>query len=542
MTPEVRQFHSIAQEFLNQTHRLFPHHASALGLHQFDSELGLNEPEVHLQYCDLLARTLTRVERLPETAFAGDGWLDRRGFLAMLRTDILDHAVLRRWRNNPQLHSSKAIDSIFSLLVRNSANPKRILPVVESRLSKIPAFLAAGAACVQKPVPLWTKLSVQSCKGACAFIDGIDKQLAPLARRQAHFSRLCTSARAAFADYAQAIAKARPGSSSGYCIGRANFEFLIRERLGLEYSLAEAEAVGHHLIAKLSAELKREAAKFDKRNARQIIMQAASRWKPASENLLAEYQRVTAEMRRRFAAKNLLTLPRGETLRVMPAPDFLRHLFPTAAYDAPLPYEKKQVGFFWVNDLSQRHRDPAKRRAEIEQHFGLELTCAHEAYPGHHVQFVMQCRHPSKLRRLFSHSIFYEGWTLWCEKMCIDHRIYTARHARVSQLADALWRAHRILIDCGLHSGRLTHASACKELVNGVGFTPSRAEADVNWYTSAPTVPMSYLLGRLELEKVHDRLVGGDGWTLRKFNDWILSFGSIPWSWIWQSRLRSQPR
>ena len=98
--------------------------------------------------------------------------------------------------------------------------------------------------------------------------------------------------------------------------------------------------------------------------------------------------------------------------------------------------------------------DPAKRRAEVRQHFGLELTCAHEAYPGHHVQFVIQNRHPSRLRRLFAHSIFYEGWTLWCERMCVEQGIYTAPEARLMQLHDALWRAYRIVIDCGLHAAR----------------------------------------------------------------------------------------
>ena len=539
MNSEVRQFHSVAQKFLDHSHRLFPHSASALGLHEFDAELGANDAEVHLRYCELLVDTLSQVERLPDVAFGADDWLDRRGFLAMLRTGILDHAVLKRWRNNPQTHCGAAIDSIFSLVIRNADNLKKILPAVESRLGKIPDFLTAGAACVQKPVPLWTKLAVQSCKGAAAFLDGVEKQLAPLSQHPERIKKLCAGARAAFAGYSRAISNKTPGNANGFCIGRSNFEFLIRERLGLHYSLAEAEALGRDLIGRISHDLKREAAKFGRKSAKQIIEDAASRWTPASSDLLTEYRRVTADMRRRFARAGLLTLPRGETLKVLPAPEFLRHLFPTAAYDAPLPYEKKQAGHFWVNDLSLQHNDPKKRRAEIQQHFGLELTCAHEAYPGHHVQFAIQCQHPSKLRRLFAHAIFYEGWTLWCEKMCIDHGIYDAPHARVSQLADALWRAHRIVIDCGLHSGRLTHATACKELIDGVGFTPKRAEGDVNWYTSAPTVPMSYLLGRLELEKLHNRLVGRERWPLKKFNNWILSFGAIPWSWIWESRLRN---
>jgi uncharacterized protein (DUF885 family) len=54
----------------------------------------------------------------------------------------------------------------------------------------------------------------------------------------------------------------------------------------------------------------------------------------------------------------------------------------------------------------------------------------------------------------------------------------------------------------------------------------------VNWYTSSPTVPMSYLLGRLEVEKLHRRHVVQGGWTLREFNDWMLSHGAVPYSWI----------
>ena len=175
---------------------------------------------------------------------------------------------------------------------------------------------------------------------------------------------------------------------------------------------------------------------------------------------------------------------------------------------------------------------PKKKLAEIRQHFGLELTSAHEAYPGHHLQFAIQNRHPSKLRRLSGHSIFYEGWTMWCEHLVVERGLVQGRYARLQQIHDALWRAHRIVIDCGLHDGSLSYEGACKMLVKGVGFTKARAMGDVNWYTSSPTVPMSYLLGRIEVQKLHHRFVERDGWTLQQFNDWILSHGAIPWSWI----------
>jgi uncharacterized protein (DUF885 family) len=235
----------------------------------------------------------------------------------------------------------------------------------------------------------------------------------------------------------------------------------------------------------------------------------------------------------------LVTFPEGERCRVLRVPAFLRTQIPTAAYRQPGAFDRDQTGIFWVNDPEETSRNQKQRAAEVRQHFGLELTCAHEAYPGHHLQFSIQNRHSSKLRRLFAHAIFYEGWTLWAEKMCVDQGIVTLPEARLLQLHDALWRAHRIVIDCGLHNWSLSYGGACRRLQEGVAFTGARARADVNWYTAAPTVPMSYLLGRLEVERLHAHFVENEGWSVRLFNDWMLSFGAIPWSWIWKSTLRS---
>jgi uncharacterized protein DUF885 len=538
MNSEIRQFRATAQKFLERSWELFPHEASELGLHAYDAELGANGPDVHARHMRLLRETLRQVEALSDHAFAGDDWLDRRGFLSMLRTHLFFNETLGRWRDNPQLHCDAAMQSILGLVIRNTDNLRRVQPAIESRLARLPDFLGEGASCTRRPVPLWTKLAIKTCDGAQSFFDDVEKALLPLSREPEKTKRLLRDAAAAFKTYARSIAAKSRGPANGFSVGRDRFEFLIRERLGLPYSLAEAEALGERLIARLTAELKREAARFGRKPAAEIIERAAAEWQPASDSLLAEYERGTDLIKQRFVEAALLTLPERERLKVTPVPEFLRHHFPTAAYLQPGPFAKDQTGIFWVNDLSARHADPEKKRAEIRQHFGLELTCAHEAYPGHHVQFVIQNQHPSKLRRLFSHAIFYEGWTLWCEKMCVEHKIIESPYARLIQIHDALWRAYRIVIDSGLHSGRLTFRGACRKLVDGVGFTASRAEGDVNWYTSSPSVPMSYLLGRVELEKLHAKLVGENGWPLRKFNDWVLSFGAIPWSWIWQSQLR----
>ena len=527
----VRTFRGVADHFLDEMHERFPESASRLGLDEFNARLVRNDEGSYRAQIRLLERTLNTIEKIPEASFSGDDWLDRRALLATIRTELLNARDLQRWRNNPQIHCDAAVEAIFDLVIRHAENLAPVLPAIESRLAKLSDYLAAGAACVKNPVPLWSKLARRSCEGATQFLNEIEAELLRHSRTPARTKRLLNAAGAAFAAYAGAISKKPSGDVRGYSIGGPNFELLMRERLGFDSTLPEALSNGRRLIEQMRYLLQREAARHGSRDAGSMLEEAAARWTPR-RSLLEEYRRTTSAIKSRLAELGIATLPGGESLKVLPAPPFLRHHFPTAAYNAPPPFSEKQEGIFWVNDLSLGIAAPKKKLAEIRQHFGLELTSAHEAYPGHHLQFAVQNRHPSKFRRLSGHSIFYEGWTMWCEHLVVERGLVQGRYARLQQIHDALWRAHRIVIDCGLHDGSLSYEGACKMLVKGVGFTKARAAGDVNWYTSSPTVPMSYLLGRIEVQKLHHRFVEREGWTLQQFNDWILSHGAIPWSWI----------
>jgi hypothetical protein len=524
-------FSATAAHWLETTCELFPEQASKLGFHKYDPLLGLNTPEIHLSHIRLLERTLREIEALPEAAFSGDDWLDRRGLLARVRTELLFQRDLSRWRTNPQTHCNAAIDAIFELVVRGAGKLRSVLPAIASRLVSLPAYLAAALECIKSPDPLWTSLAVQSCAGSVEFLQGLEGELRPLSPNPERLSSSLRTAAKAFTNFACEITRKPTGPQGGFAVGRDRFEFLIREQLGLDLSLPEARAIGEYEVQRHEFLLQQAARKHGARTASGLIERAAAHWTPTSP-LLEIYRTATLSIAERLDQLDIVTRPRGETLKVLPVPPFLKHQFPTAAYSAPEPFARSKTGIFWVNDLSLDQSDPAKKLAEVRQHHGLELTCVHEAYPGHHLQFVAQFQHPRRLRRLFSHAIFYEGWTMWCEKLAVEHRLVETPLADVIQLHDSLWRAHRIVIDCGLQDGTLSYAAATTRLQHGVQFTTARAEADVNWYSSSPSVPMSYLLGRLEVEKLHRLLVLGEGWSLRKFNDWMLSHGALPYSWI----------
>jgi len=71
--------------------------------------------------------------------------------------------------------------------------------------------------------------------------------------------------------------------------------------------------------------------------------------------------------------------------------------------------ENGSAEFFWVKRPEVLTKaEPAEKLAEQQQHFGLVLTCAHEAYPGHHLQFVTSNQHPAEVAAgFFAHAVFF---------------------------------------------------------------------------------------------------------------------------------------
>jgi uncharacterized protein (DUF885 family) len=535
---EARALRALGERYIEETMARFPSMGSTMGRHEFDRELEVPSEKLLRAQHKLVQNTLAEVEAISEHDLRGDDWLDRRALLAELRSERWSHER-QTFRRNPESWASSALGCVHQLVVRNADDLTPVADAIASRLAKLPAYLEAAAELLERPVPLWRETAQSSVAGAPALFDAIAEPLAATHKiSPKKLEKLLQNAAAAFKHYGKRVSRLAAGKPRDFSLGRERFEALMRERLGWDLTASEALAYGKTLVARIEQEMASEAARIAPgKRPRDILERAAADWAPARGDLLSEYQHETQRVAADFRRADIVSFPVGDELLVKPVPDFFRHQFPTAAYSSPGCYDAKQIGVFWVNDLSLTRATPKERSAEIAQHFGLPATCAHEAYPGHHLQFCIANRHPSPVRRWFAHSVFYEGWTLWCEQMAVDHGILLEPTARLNLLHDALWRAHRILVDCGLHAGELDYEGAVKHLMKHVGFTRGRAEGDVNWYTAAPTVPMSYLIGKMEVMRLKRRKVDEGGWSLKRYNDWLLSFGTIPQRWIEQSGL-----
>jgi uncharacterized protein (DUF885 family) len=499
------------------------------GLASGEGKLGSLGTRFHKRSERARRRTLIALERQSPRELSPEQQLDRLALRSKLLRECEDYV---RGRHTLEPNAPEHLLGIlFHELRRAQDEPKRAAANLRALLRQAPDFLAEAAETLRTPERVWLRVMEQTIEGGAALLQGVAAFLSKSGSRPGDPVAI-ERVRKAMNRY-QDKAKALPAAPTGsFAIGATALQRRVRDELGLDYTLGEIESLAWSEVGRVSQLLRSACARFGRgRTADQVIAQARRAWRP-NKPLLELYQAETHRIAEGFRAERAVTFPEGDQLQVRPVPEYLRALIPTAAYSQPAAFLRKQVGIFWVNDLSVLKRTEAEKLNEQQQHFGIPLTCAHEAYPGHHLQFVTANSHPRKWRRLFTHAVFYEGWTLWCEQMMVDLKIDRSRWLPVQQLHDALWRCHRILVDLHLQTGRYTYEQAVRHLVKHLGFTRARAQADVNWYTAQPAVPMSYWLGRLENERLHRRLIVGRGWSLKRFNDWLISFGTVPQAWI----------
>jgi uncharacterized protein (DUF885 family) len=499
------------------------------GLSGGEGKLGSMSTRFHEARNRERRRALAALENQSPTGLSNEQQIDRLALRSKLLKECEDHA-----RGRPAIEPNapeQLLGILFHELRRGQDEPKRAAVNLRSLLAKTPEFLAEAGEALRSPERVWLLVMEETLQGASVLLEGVGKFLEK-SDPHPNDGEAIQSALKALNQYRAKAKELPPAPKGSFAVGGDCLQRRVRDELGLDYTLGEIEALAMSEVTRVEHLLKTACARFGgHREPARIIAEAKKAWHP-NKPLVELYREETLRVARAFRAANAVSFPRGDQLEVRPVPEYLRALIPTAAYSQPGAFERRQLGVFWVNDLSVLKKSAAEKLAEQQQHFGLPLTCAHEAYPGHHLQFVTSNGHPRKWRRLFAHAVFYEGWTLWCEQMMVDLKIDRSPWLRVQQLNDALWRCHRILVDLRLQTRRYSYEQAVRHLQKHASFTRARAQADVNWYTTQPGVPMSYWIGRLENERLRRRLIVGRSWSLKRFNDWLLSFGTIPQAWI----------
>ncbi len=315
-----------------------------------------------------------------------------------------------------------------------------------------------------------------------------------------------------------------PRASGSYACGESHFNTLLNNQHCLDIDISQLYQFGENLFNQTRQEL--QALCKDLPGSDDIEEQLANirHQHPGNEGdqLMAAYRSRMKAAYNFVVEQGLVSMPDVQSLKVQETPVFLRHEIPFAAYDEPSSTDPQQQGYYYVT--------PVKSEGHLLEHnwTSIDLTCVHEAFPGHHLQFVTANKNPhNKFARLLNSSAtFYEGWALYCEDLMQEQGFLDKPEHRFIMLRDRLWRALRVMLDVELHTRGLGIDKAAQRMCDELGFSIDQAKADLSWYTQCPTVPMGYATGWALIRALREEESKKADFNLKNFHDRLLSVGS----------------
>ncbi len=522
-----------AQEYLDLFAELHPEEATSLGLHTRDAELDDRSIAGEDRATDRQAALLAQLEkRFANADASASARTDLALLLGTLRSEIRIKRVQRPLQRDPSIYV-EPLGAIFQMTARSYAPAPERARNVLARLGRIPATVELARENLLNPPRVWTEIAIAQAGSAKGFLERQRPFLVEaLPAETKQVDATLKAAIAAYEDYRTHLQRqVLPRSNGRFAAGRELFEYLLRNRYFLDIGADELLAMGKRVLAETSAEMTEVARKIDpKAKGWPEVTHALKKRHPAAPELLDAYRKEVGRARAFLVAKDAISFPPGDDLEVIETPPFMRSTI-TAAYDPPPPFDAEGAkGFFFVTPIDPALPKPKQEEMLREHDWGDVVdTAVHEAYPGHHLQYVFARRHPSVLRRALHSAVFSEGWALYSEELMAELGYYDDAQ-RLMQLEWVLVRAARIVLDVGLHVGDMTFEQAVKVLTDEVHLERSLAVSEVKRYTRDPTQSSAYMIGRQAILALRERARQRDGerFSLKAFHSDLLGRGTVP--------------
>lgn len=522
-----------ADRFLDIVVAHSPVRASHLGLHERDGDLDeFDAGAATSEGRDLanLLRTIGKTASYEDP----DDQIDANALISMIETRIFELENERQWERNPALHIETLLEGVFAIAQRDYA------PLHE-RANSLVARLDAGArllrnikATIVNPPAIWVDNAIRTAEAGPAFITGPIAAIAAkmtavnqngLASDLERVSKLVAHELESCAQWMRD--ELLPRAAGEWAVGESG----LRTRLATEHRLSESPEelmqIGREMIAEIGDRLEREAAAQCRSlgidGGWRELLDLLKSDTPEPDELLGIYQREMERSQEWVRESGVAPISTDAPLLVEETPAFLQHLVPFAAYSPPGPFESVQSGFFWIT--------PSKAAGAMRDHCKgtPPLIAAHEGFPGHHLQLTHSNRLERTVRRLQWSTLLIEGWGFYCEQLLADSEIGDST-SRLLGLKDQLWRACRVVLDIGIHTGEIDLDEATSMLVEIAGLEPAGAEAEVRRYTSSPGYQVSYAIGKrtiADLAAAAQVRLGSD-YDDGRFHEALLDYGSIP--------------
>ena len=163
--------------------------------------------------------------------------------------------------------------------------------------------------------------------------------------------------------------------------------------------------------------------------------------------------------------------------------------------------------------------------------FELEALAFHEGIPGHHLQLTIASELPDSvpaIRKFSENAAYAEGWGLYTERLADEMGLYSDDVQRLGMLSADSLRACRLVVDTGLHALGWSRQQAVDYMVANSPMTEGICRPEVDRYIVSPGQACSYMIGRLEIQRMRREAEQRPGFDIRRFHSAVLDGGALP--------------
>src|SRR5271157_2501566 len=312
---------------------------------------------------------------------------------------------------------------------------------------------------------------------------------------------------------------------------------LDMEAYGIDIPPEQLAAMAHHAFTEIQGEMKSIAARIAKgRNLPSLDYRAVIRdlkkEQLVGDAILPFYQERLKQIEKIIVEQQLVSLPdRPARIRIATAAETAQQPAPHMV-PPPFIHNTGQKGEF-VLPLNIP-AGPGQTASEKYDDFTYDAAAwtltAHEARPGHELQFDSMLEHGVSLARVryAFNSTNVEGWGLYSEYLI---KPYMPLEGQLVSLDLRLQRAARAFLDPELQAGKITPADAFRVLEDDVVLSHAFAQEEVERFTyRAPGQANSYFYGYTRLIALREdtEKALGAKFNQKKFHDFILAQGLLP--------------
>jgi hypothetical protein len=311
---------------------------------------------------------------------------------------------------------------------------------------------------------------------------------------------------------------------------------LALENYGIDLPPDQIAAMAHKAFADDQAAMAPLAAQVAKEHGWQLtdyrdVVRELKKTQITGDAILPFYKQRLTAIEGIVRTKNLVTLPdRPAIIRLATAAETAQQPAPHMTAP-PFLHNTGQKGEFVLPlNIPSSSGGDAEKYDDFTYDAAAWTITAHEARPGHELQFDSMVEHGVSLARaLYAfNSTNVEGWGLYAEWMM---QPYEPIDGQLVTLDYRLARDARAFLDPELQSGKITSADAYKVLENDVVLSHAFAKEEVERFTyRAPGQANSYFYGYtklLQLRKDTEAALGKK-FDRKKYHDFLLAQGLLP--------------